>query len=217
MLRRQGGDIGQPFQDAASRRALHARRDRATTGEPAKSECARHQASATPRQPLRDAALAGRKGLRKRRQCRSMTMPPPDVRRKSLSGARRRSAPGVGSAALAVRSAGSQSTQNLARFEYVFLCHQQIDVTDIAQGRILKSGEGQWDALEDPEIDLPARERDDSAVGDARCVGGRTAVFSACQARRAAAGSFRDVSPAKASRLRKNSGTTLWWWTISSR
>ena len=44
--------------------------------------------------------------------------------------------------------------ENLPGFEDVLLRDQQIDVTGIAQRRILKGGDGQRNALENPKIDL---------------------------------------------------------------
>ncbi len=62
--------------------------------------------------------------------------------------------PAPGEAGLRIDAHVALGAQNLSRPEYVFFRDQQIDVTGIAQGRILKSGDGQRNAFEDPEVDL---------------------------------------------------------------
>ena len=68
------------------------------------------------------------------------------------------------------------------------LRHQQIDVTGIAQGGILKSGDGQRNALEDPEIDLLLA-KETIQLEEMRVRRRQVCAFATEQARRAAAGS----------------------------
>ncbi len=62
--------------------------------------------------------------------------------------------PASGETRLRVEADVALGAQNLSGLEYVSLRDQQIDIAGIAQGRILKGGDRQRNAFEDPEVDL---------------------------------------------------------------
>ena len=65
-----------------------------------------------------------------------------------------RAQPARGQPRLRLEAHVALAAENLAGFENVLLRHQQIDVAGIAQRGILKGGDGQGNALENPKIDL---------------------------------------------------------------
>ena len=65
-----------------------------------------------------------------------------------------RAQPARGQPRLRLEAHVALAFENFAGFENVLLRNQQIDVARIAQRRILKGGDGQRNALENPQIDL---------------------------------------------------------------